>query len=450
MVELLNIDLENIKINDRFRKSFPEKEMELLKESIKEKGIINSIAVKILDENEYLLLAGERRFRACKELEMQTIPARIYPNNITELDEKEIELFENIRRQDMSFQEELKLKKAIFELQIEKYGEKTSKASDAKGVSQRDIATILGESHTNFSNDLRLAKIVEQNPKLFEKVKNKREAHNLVKQLQKKHHEYKILEEFKETKNTQKDENIRPKQALINSYHVENCLNGLKDVVDENAFIVEIDPPYAIDLQNNKRKNFTNLDIDNYNEIDPEEYEKTMKAVFKESYRSARNNAWMICWFSPSFWYDKIFSWATEAGWNGRDLPGLWIKSQGQTNQPEIYLASNVEYFFYFRKGNPMMHKPGHLATFDFKAVPPAIKTHPTERPIELIEEILDTFAFPGSIVQVPFAGSGNTLLAAHNLNMTAYGYDLSEEYKKSFSAKVLEQKEGKFKSYLK
>ena len=66
-----------------------------------------------------------------------------------------------------------------------------------------------------------------------------------------------------------------------------------------------------------------------------------------------------------------------------------------------------------------------------------------------MIEEVLTTFAYPGSHILVPFAGSGNTLLAAHNLNMRSVGFDLSKEYRDAYTLRVSSSfSKGKFKSY--
>jgi hypothetical protein len=51
--------------------------------------------------------------------------------------------------------------------------------------------------------------------------------------------------------------------------------------------------------------------------------------------------------------------------------------------------------------------------------------------------ELLQTFAFEGSNVLVPFLGSGNTLIASHLALMTGIGFELTEEYKSNFVLKV-------------
>ena len=458
MKELVKlIPTDSIEVKDRFRKNFPEKEMIILRASINDKGVINSIAVKEISEGRYLLLAGERRLRACIDIGLKEIPARIYPKNLSNLDTKEIELFENVHRQDMDFKEELALKKAIFDLQVQKYGEKKGKKPNSPGVSKRDIAAMLGESHTNFASDLRIANMIESNPTLFEQAKNKSDATNIIKSFERKFNEKKIIEETKEaiheiegkvkSKDKTKKENSS-REHLLTAYQIGNYLEEVKDVADNIVSFTEIDPPYAINLNQVKRSDNIDLKKETYNEIPEEEYEELMRAVFKECYRTAAKNSWMIVWFAPEPWFEKMFQWATDAGWQGKRMPGMWVKPTGQSNSPFKNLTSNYELFFYFSKGSPSLHKPGRVSTFQYKPIPPAKKVHTTERPIELIEDILDTFSFPRGIVQVPFLGSGNTILAASNLDMPAYGFDVDDQYIDSFKAKVLSFNGDKFTSY--
>ena len=53
------------------------------------------------------------------------------------------------------------------------------------------------------------------------------------------------------------------------------------------------------------------------------------------------------------------------------------------------------------------------------------------------MQEILQTFAWEGSIIMVPFLGSGATLVAAYREGINGFGWDLQEEYKEMFLAAV-------------
>ena len=100
-------------------------------------------------------------------------------------------------------------------------------------------------------------------------------------------------------------------------------------------------------------------------------------------------------------------------------------------------LANTYESFYYAWKGQPALNKAGHGNEFNAPPVPPQQKTHPTERPVELMSEIYTTFAFPGSRILIPFLGSGNGLISAHLNGMSALGFELSKGYRDSFLVKV-------------
>ncbi len=63
----------------------------------------------------------------------------------------------------------------------------------------------------------------------------------------------------------------------------------------------------------------------------------------------------------------------------------------------------------------------------------PAAKYHPTQRPVQMIEEILDTFTKGMDIVLIPFLGSGATLRACYNKGLLGFGFDLDGKYKDKF-----------------
>jgi DNA modification methylase len=127
------------------------------------------------------------------------------------------------------------------------------------------------------------------------------------------------------------------------------------------------------------------------------------------------------------------------------NIPAIWVKGvedsegSGQTNNPEIFLARTHECFLIARKGNPSIKKKGRSSVFNFQTVPPGDKYHPTERPVPLMTEILDTFVYPGQLVCSPFLGSGSVLRACYKLGINGFGWDLDEMNKNNFLLKVEE-----------
>ena len=176
---------------------------------------------------------------------------------------------------------------------------------------------------------------------------------------------------------------------------------------------------------------------DEYNEVEVDDYQVFIANVFKECYRVMTEHSWLICWFAPEPWFEVIYQELNNAGFSTTRMCGIWTKGYGQTKRPEIHLANSYEMFFYAWKGRPAMNKAGRVNEFECSPVPPNQKTHPTERPVELMKDIYDTFAFTGSRILIPFLGSGNGLIAADQLGMSPIGFELSKSYRDSFLVKV-------------
>jgi DNA modification methylase len=158
----------------------------------------------------------------------------------------------------------------------------------------------------------------------------------------------------------------------------------------------------------------------------------------------------MICWFGPDPWFTVVRALAEKAGWKTTGLVGIWTKGKedesgiseanaGQTHMPTKRLANAYEMFYYMWKGDPSLTKAGRSNVFAYAPVTGSKKIHPTERPLELMADVLQTFGKPGDNILVPFAGSGNTLLSAMLCDMKPLGFDLSEGYRDGYLIRVNE-----------
>ena len=435
-VELKVVPLTSIWSADRFREDLGE--IEDLAYSIKTYGVIQPLAVNRTpgpQGEEYKLLAGGRRFEACSRVGLKEVPVRIYPDQLNEYESRIIELEENIQRKNLTYIEDVNLKKEIHELYQRLYGgPKTSTKPDAEGWSLRDTASMLGKAHSTVSEDITLAKAMEEFPALeWDKCKNKGEAKKMLNKFK-----HRILR----AELADQVEKSRPKQGnkLLEAYRVGDFFEGAAKLPDRSFNIIEIDPPYAINLGSIKAGNTETLDV--YNEVPANEYTDFLQHTLEEAYRLLSDQGWLLFWFAPEPWFEVVYQLITKAGFKTRRLPALWVKPSGQTLRPDKYLASAYEPFFYATKGDSQitLEKRGRSNVFYYSPVPPAKKIHPTERPVEMMKDILSTFGIEGSRVLVPFAGSGNTLRAAHSLSMFPLGFDLSREYHDSYVARLLSE----------
>ena len=443
-IKVQEIAIGDIEVGERFRKDLGD--ISALADSIRKDGLIQPIAV-CNNEGEvpFRLIAGGRRFSAILHIAQKnggkkTVSCRIYEDAMPEIQLRVLEFAENLYRKDMTWQEECNLKEHIHDLQQRIHGIKTSTAPNATGWSLTDLSKMTGKSKGSLSGDISMAKIMKDTPSIdWDKFSTKHDAQKAMK------HAKKIVTQTIEAKVAKETIGTGDslKKKLIDSYHIKDFLKGVKKIGDSTMDFIEIDPPYGIDLEKQKK----DYNYSGYNEVPVDMYKPFMQNVFKESFRVLKPNKWMICWFGPEPWFESIHNWIIEAGFKNRRMPAMWLKGEpdenmqttisAQNKQPSRSLANGYEMFFMAKKGIPELEIPGAVNVFGHKPIPGQHKVHPTERPIPLITDILTTFTSAGSNVLVPFAGSGNTLIAAAKSNMVPVGFDLTEEFFESYIIKI-------------
>lgn len=443
-IEFLSIPIGDIDVEDRFREDLGD--IDSLAASISKEGLIQPVAVcRNTSGKPFRLLAGGRRYAAVSHIAetdgLTTISCRVYPGELREVQRRMLEYAENLYRKDMTWQEADRLKRRIYELQQTIHGKKTSTTPGAPGFSLTDMAKMTGNSKGSLSESISLAKMMDETPGInWDGFKTRSDAVKAIKGAKK------VVKQSEDAKIAVKamGEGDTRKKKLINSYRVLDFFDGVKKIGNGTMDFVEIDPPYGINLENIKK----DYDYSGYNEVSPKDYPEFMLKVFRESYRVLKPNSWLICWLAPEPWFEKIYQWLIDSNFQTKRMCGIWVKgvetsdgivgsAQGQTMQADRVLANGYEIFFYARKGSPLLNRPGMSNVFGYKPIHPSLKVHPTERPIELIEDILTTFTAPNSNILVPFAGSGNTLIAAARQNMLPIGYDLTKEYQESYTIKI-------------
>lgn len=137
--------LNEVNINDIMpnpnqpRKHFDETALNELAASIRVHGIIQPIVLNESDDGKYMIIAGERRWRAAKIAGLETVPA--YIRRFTEKQVKEISIIENLQREDLN---PIEAAKAIKQL-MEEYK-----------LTQEAVAERIGKSRSVIANTVRL------------------------------------------------------------------------------------------------------------------------------------------------------------------------------------------------------------------------------------------------------------------------------------------------------
>jgi len=163
---IVNIDVNKIIPNkNQPRKIFDDKALEELSRSIKNYGIIQPITVRKIYDDIYEIVAGERRFKAVKLLNMETIPAVII--EVKEEESAAMALIENLQREDLDFIEEA----YAYERLIEDFD-----------LNQTQLAEKLGKSQSTIANKMRILKLPDSvKQKLREGCLSERHARALLK-----------------------------------------------------------------------------------------------------------------------------------------------------------------------------------------------------------------------------------------------------------------------------
>ena len=139
------IDIEKIKANENQpRTIFDDEKIAELATSIKENGLIQPLIVRKYNRN-YQIIAGERRYRACKLAGLKTVPCII-----KDIDDKQMDTYaiiENIQREDLTPIEEANAYKTLI---------------DTYGMSQTELANKENKKQSTIANKLRLLKLSDE------------------------------------------------------------------------------------------------------------------------------------------------------------------------------------------------------------------------------------------------------------------------------------------------
>lgn len=130
---------------DQPRKTFDEDALEELAQSIKQHGVLQPLLVRPIPSGGYQLVAGERRWRACRIAGLNKVPVVI--KELTDTETMEIAIIENLQREDLNPIEEAEGLQALI---------------DKCGYTQEEVAVSVGKSRPAIANSLRLLRLPQE------------------------------------------------------------------------------------------------------------------------------------------------------------------------------------------------------------------------------------------------------------------------------------------------
>lgn len=260
--EVVKITIDQI-IPNRFqpRTVFDEEKIEELARTIHTHGVIQPIVVRRFGEEQYEIIAGERRYRAMKKLNWTEVPAIV--RNLSDKETASIALIENLQREELTAIEEAMAYQQLIELH---------------SLTQEALAQRLGKGQSTVANKLRLLKlpqnvqeailkreISERHARALISIKDEETQSELVELVKEYDWNVRQLEDYIQQLLTPKDEEVkkeRPKRKAI-SKDIRIAVNTIRQslsMVTKSGIKVkteeeETEEFYTITVKIPKKKN---------------------------------------------------------------------------------------------------------------------------------------------------------------------------------------------------
>ncbi len=154
------------------------------------------------------------------------------------------------------------------------------------------------------------------------------------------------------------------------------------------------------------------------------------KMLIKEPKETGKSPCMIVfCEFEQQF---ELIRKAKEYGLN-RYINLVFRKNfSAQVLKANMRIVGNCEYgVLLYREKLPKFNNDGRMIfnCMEMQRDTRTPKVHPTQKPVSLLEKLIEIFTDPGDVVIDPCAGSGTTLLAAANCGRKAYGFEIKKDF---------------------
>lgn len=221
----------------------------------------------------------------------------------------------------------------------------------------------------------------------------------------------------------------------------ESCFEFLKSLQDNSVDLVLIDPPYEVSRDTNFASgNKKGTDVDRFRvSMDFGDWDKCftgLSEVCREAYRVLRSGGTMICFYDlwkitdlKNYLEEARFKQIRFIEWIKTNPVPINSKINYLTNAREIALTAVKVGKATFNSvyDNGVYEESGEL--YKFPICHDKGRFHPTQKPLDLISELIKKHSNEGDVVLDCFSGSGTTAVACIETNRNFIGCELSEEY---------------------
>ncbi|MCW4027940.1 MAG: ParB N-terminal domain-containing protein [Candidatus Bathyarchaeota archaeon] len=443
----------DVVVLNRQRKKMNEDQFEELCGSIEKHGQLQPGVCRLDEDDSPVLIIGERRLKACEKLGIK-FSYTLKEDIEDEATLQELELTENLYRENLSWQDRVEAILCLHELWQETRGTTRSGTSGGHGI--RDTAAELHTSVGNTQEDIELALFAREIPEVAE-APNKTVAKNIVRRIKSDVHREAALDEALEKANESReslregvtkigtkgvspaeiraaatsagtpiDEGIEEgsdlqvafkQEARILDYDrrsLEGKLEDLASSLQQESFdVVIFDPPWGVEhdkvsIKSGKAKNFDDS---------KEKFDKNIQPWLEIIFKLMKPDSHLYLFFGIVN-HQKVYDALEAVGFTTNRMPILWKKRGAHhTRNPKVWPGRCYEAIAYARKGSK------DLVTF---GVPDIIETpaptqrmkdsHPNAKHPDIYRNLLLRSCNPGELVLDPMSGSGMFGVACESL----------------------------------
>jgi site-specific DNA-methyltransferase (adenine-specific) len=188
---------------------------------------------------------------------------------------------------------------------------------------------------------------------------------------------------------------------LENSFLCGSCFELLESVPDESIDLVLTDPPYGIDYQSNRRVSREKLPkFANDSDL------SWVEGWVDQINRVLKNDRHFYC-FTRFDTYPIFYS-AISRHFKVKNCL-IWIKNNHGSGDLNGSYAPQSEMIIFAAKGKRHLNGPRDSDVISCDNVPSAHRAHATQKPVELLRQLIEKSSDPDEIVLDPFAGTGST-----------------------------------------
>lgn len=222
----------------------------------------------------------------------------------------------------------------------------------------------------------------------------------------------------------------------LNRIYNMDCLEGMKEILDNSVDMILTDPPYGIDYQSQRKKDKSEWMPKIIND------KKPFTGFIEESARILKDDGCMMVFTR----WDVQQEFVEEIKKNKLDIKNviIWDKQiHGMGDLKRAY-GSKYESIIFANKKRFRFPNKRPTDIISCQRVLPNKLKHPNEKPVMLIETLIRQCTGDDAVIIDAFMGSGTTAIACINTNRNYIGFELDEDYFNIAEERIKNARESK------